>query len=117
MPGSLYHARRFEKRPYIGGDGLRHWEIEPIDGDADVVSHSSWGELVRHCAQFGVPEDIWPILDRECAIDVLLDDIESMQPPFRAALRLLSPAQISSHDLLSRIVTYLDRNEIIFFTD
>lgn len=117
MPGSLYHARRFEKRAYLGNDGLEHWEVEAIGGGVEVVSHSSWRELIRHCARFGVPENVWPTLDGECAIDVSLDEVDAMQAPLRAALCKLSPTQVSSHALLSRIVSYLDRGEIIFFTN
>ena len=117
MSGSLFHARRFSRRPYIGADGGEHWEVELIDGDADVVSHSSWLELIGYCAALGVPEDLWPTFERECAIDVPLDQVEAKQALFREALRKLSLAHVSGHELLSRVVTYLDRDEAVFFTD
>jgi hypothetical protein len=117
MAGSLHHGRRFERRPYVGHDGLEHWEVAPIEGDVDVVSRSSWGELIRHCAQFGVPENVWPTLDCECAIDVPLDGVYAMQAAFRDALGRLTPAQVSSHGLLSRVAAYLARGEAVFFTD
>jgi hypothetical protein len=118
MSGSLYHARRFERRPYVGADGNEHWEIEPIDGAADVVSHTSWHGLIRHCAELGVPEDVWPsFILCECAIDVPLDEVQAKQRPFRRALLGLSPVHSSGHELLARIVAYLERGEAVFFTD
>lgn len=117
MSGMLHHAQRFEKRRYVGNDGLEHWEVEAIEGDADVVSHSSWGGVISHCTHFGVPEDVWPTLDCECGIDVPLDEVDAMQAAFREALRKLTPAQVSSHNLLSRIVSYVARGEKVFFTD
>lgn len=117
MAGSLHHARSFEKRFYRGMDGLQHWELEHVEGDLDVVSHSTWWETVDHCARLGVPEEVWPFFDCSCGIDVPLEDAYAMQADFRAALGELRPADVSSHELLSRIVSYLDRGEVVFFTD
>lgn len=116
MPGSLYHARHFSKRPYVGADGREHWEIDLIDGDTDVVSLSSWAALIDYCAELGISEDVWPTIDCECAIDVPLDQVEAKQAAFREALRKLGPTEVSASKLLSRVVSYLDRGEAVFFT-
>ena len=117
MAGTLYHASRFERRPYPGQDKLEHWEIESVDGGSDIVAHASWRELIDYCVQLGVPADVWPTLDNECGIDVSLEDVTSMQPSFRTELLRLSRAQVSLHELLSRVVGYLDRGETVFFSD
>ncbi|MDC3954045.1 hypothetical protein [Polyangium jinanense] len=114
MPGSLHHARQLGRLPYRGNDQQEHWEVDIIDGDMDVVSYSSWHELVEYCARLGVPVEVWPGFTRE-GIDVSLDRVDRMQGDLREALRRLTLAEVSGHVLLARIVGYLARGEKVFF--
>ncbi|MDI3282260.1 hypothetical protein [Polyangium sp. 15x6] len=117
MPGSLYHARQFGRLPYRGNDQREHWEVDIIDGDMDVVSYSSWQELVEYSARLGVPVEVWPDFTdgHGEGIDVPLDRVDRMQGDLREALRRLTPAEVAGHALLARIVGYLARGEKVFF--
>ncbi len=118
MPGSLFHALDFREMAFVGLDQKEHIEIEPVDGDADTVSHSSWADMVAYCAGHGIPASVWPaFIECDMAVGVPLVEVRAMQPALREALARLAPATIASQPLLARVATYLARGELVFFTN
>ncbi|WP_437316456.1 hypothetical protein [Sorangium sp. So ce385] len=117
MSGSLFHAREFRVDHYTGNDGQPHHEVVPVDGDAEIISYSSWNELKVYCELHGVPPEVWPEFDGDHAhgIDVPLDEVAAMQGPFRAAIARLPPEVVGGNRRLAQIASFLQRGEQVFF--
>jgi hypothetical protein len=116
MPGSLVHSKEFRIVPYTGSDGQSHYEVEPIDGDADAVSYTSWEELKDYCSKHGVPLNAWPEFnDCECGVDIPLSLARSKQEGLRKSLLALQADCVSGCVLLQKIVEYLTDGQAVFF--
>jgi hypothetical protein len=116
MGGSLIHSKTFRVERYMGNDGKPHHEVLPDDGDYDFMSYSSWSEIKRYCAAFGIASEVWPdFTNYQDAIDVPLDAVAAKQGPFRRAIESLPAEAVARNDALARIVEYVLRGETVFF--
>ncbi|WP_442483454.1 hypothetical protein [Aeoliella sp. SH292] len=116
MGGSLVHSRSFRVQHYTGRDGLPHYEVFPAEGDYDLISYSTWKDLMAYGESLGVPVEVWPgFTDYGNAIDVPLEEVAAMQSRLREVLGGLSAEAIGGNQLLSRICNYLRKGEQVFF--
>lgn len=115
MAGSLLHGRSFEKVDYIGNDGRPHYEVAPVDGDVEIVSISSWVELLDYCERMGIERTVWPGYEHE--FDVPLEEVRKKNDRIREPLLQLTPEEISELRWLERIVSYVRRGELFFFAE
>jgi hypothetical protein len=112
MPGSLFHAKSFTVKRFIGSDGLEHHEV---CGDAEVVSWTSWMELKRFGESVGIPTDSWPeFLDCDSGIDVDVDLAAQKSDLFKAHCAKI-PMGISYPYWFEKILVFLDCGETVFF--
>lgn len=115
MAGTLFHARTFGKDEYTGNDGEIHYEVIPVEGGRDIVSISSWRELVGYCEQLGINEECWPAFPD--AFDVPLDIVESKCIELRGKLCRLTDAKGAALPWLKSIVSYLENGEQVFYAE
>ena len=76
MGGSLVHSKTFRINSWHRENGP-HYEVGPDEeGDYKFLSYTSWDELKRYCAGFGITPEVWPDFTQyeEC-IDVPLEEI------------------------------------------
>ena len=115
MAGTLFHAPTFEKIEYVGNDGNNHYEVIPVRGGSDVVSISSWNEIVGHCVRLGIPPDCWPTFPD--AYDIPLQLVQEKSFLLRAKLDRALDAELASLPWLNTVVTYLRNGEQIFYAE
>ena len=116
MAGYLIHGKFFKKETYRARDGKIHWEVMPIDGDVDIVSHSTWKELKILCEHCGIPQDVWvEFPDNEEGIDISLEEINEKWQRFLLYVTHLEEKVSSQHILLARIISYIQHGEKMFF--
>ena len=89
MAGTLLHAPRFEQSWYTGNDGQRHYELSPGGEDSEVISVSSWRQVVDYFRSRGVPPDAWPAYETD--IDLPLSDLISKNERLRRCLADIVP--------------------------
>jgi hypothetical protein len=116
MGGSLVHSKTFRINRWQRENGP-HYEVRPDDeGSYDFFSYTSWDELMRYCAGFGIPPEVWPDFRRyECCIDVPLEEIAAKQEPFGRAIESLPAEVIAGNRHLARIDGYVRNGEQVFF--
>ncbi|WP_129578492.1 MULTISPECIES: hypothetical protein [Sorangium] len=112
MAGSLLHGPKFEQVWYTAGDGQRHYELLPRGGDIEVMSNSSWQEVVEYFESLGVPREMWPVC--ESNIDAPLTRILSQNEDLRRVFRdvTLGPVRPSWADFVFRTVA---AGEFLFY--
>jgi hypothetical protein len=81
MSGAFIHAPRFEHVWYTGDDGRRHYELMPVGGHTEVISHSSWKDLLEYFAARGVARDMWPTYETD--IDIPLSEVVAQNERLR----------------------------------
>jgi len=116
MGGTIYHAKRFVRRDFVGNDGKSHFEVETVKGDSDNMSHSSWREIKDLAEANGMPRSAWPeFMDHEFGVDVPLEEVDARQAEFRRHLLALPPDVIRQHCWLERLTEWVGNGETVFF--
>jgi hypothetical protein len=113
MAGSLYYGRDFEKVHYIGNDGLPHYEVTSIDGGIDVVSISSWVEILDYCERKGIPRSAWP--EYEDGFDIPVVEVIEKGARLTELIERLPASEVAQLYWLERIASYLNNGNVIFF--
>ena len=112
----LAHAREFYKgEPYEGGDGRLHYEFLRRGGDTDSVCLSSWREMRDHSATLGIPREAWPHYEQ--SIDMDVEDFERRNLILRDHLRRLTPSDIGTNELLTKIWRWVQNGDKLYFAE
>ncbi|MEJ7640549.1 MAG: hypothetical protein WKF75_21905 [Singulisphaera sp.] len=117
MGGSLVHSKTFCINSWHSEQYGSHYEVGPDEeGDYEFFSYTSWNELKKYCARFGIPPEVWPDFTHyEGCIDVPLEEIAAKQEPFRRAIESLPAEVIAGNRHLALIDGYVRNGEQVFF--
>lgn len=113
MPGSLYHSQEYRKIHFVGIDGKPHFELQPIDGDLDVISLNTWEEFKSDCETRGLARQIWP--EFQNAFDIPLETVFEQNVELARLFSHLPPEIRSMNRQITVIDRYLSQSQRIFF--